>query len=323
MTGRSVRVPTPESKEMDRRDHPASRISHSSVWWQATRPRTLSASVGPVLVGTAAALPLAFSSVRFLLALVGSIAIQAGTNMLNEHFDHVQGLDRTRPLRADMVVQTGRLSHDALLRGGVAAMLLGALCGLALVLLTGPALLVVGALSILAGYAYTARPLALGYRALGEVTVFLFMGPAIVLGAAYVQTEAWSLTALLLSIPVGMLVTAILHVNNIRDMDEDRANGKRTLANIFGRRVATGEYRVLTLGSYAALALAVAIGAAPAAALLAALTLPVAWRLSRRVATDDGVGALDRVMVGTAKLHLRVCALLAAGLAMDALIRRL
>jgi 1,4-dihydroxy-2-naphthoate polyprenyltransferase len=320
MTARSVRAPSIESKDQDRTTQSSVLSPHHSVWWRATRPRTLSASVAPVLVGTAAALPVAFSPLRFALALAGSIAIQAGTNMLNEHFDHVQGLDRTRPLRADMVVQTGRLSHGALLRGGIVAMALGALCGLALVLLTGPVLLVVGVLSILAGWAYTARPLALGYRALGEVTVFIFMGPVIVLGAAYVQTEGWSTPALLLSIPAGMLVTAILHVNNIRDMEEDRANGKRTLANLFGRRFATWEYRVLTLGSYAALALSVALGPVPPPALFAAITLPVAWRLSRRVASDGDVGALDRAMVGTAKLHLRFCALLALGLVVDALL---
>jgi 1,4-dihydroxy-2-naphthoate octaprenyltransferase len=216
---------TAELSTEARTPHPASRTPHS-LWWKAARPRTLSASVAPVLAGTAAALP-TFGLIRFLLALAGSVAIQAGTNMLNEHFDHVQGLDLTRERRADMVVQTGQLPHGALLRGGIAAMAIGVLCGLALVALTGPVLLLVGVLSVLAGWAYTARPLALGYRALGEVTVFVFMGPVIVIGAAFVQTEGWSRTAVLLSIPVGMLVTAILHVNNIRDMADDLANGRQ------------------------------------------------------------------------------------------------
>jgi 1,4-dihydroxy-2-naphthoate octaprenyltransferase len=288
--------------------------SHWRLWWKATRPRTLSASIAPVLVGTAAVLPDAFHPVRFLLALLGSIAIQAGTNMLNEHFDHVQGLDLTRERRADMVVQTGQLGHGALFRGGTVAMLLGAVCGLILVAMTGPVLLIVGLLSVLAGYAYTAKPFALGYRALGEVTVFLFMGPVIVVGAAFVQVERWSTTAFLLSVPVGMLVTAILHVNNIRDMADDLANGKRTLANLLGRRAATGEYLLLTIGSYVVLAVAVMVGAVPWPALLALATLPVALRLSATVREGSGVGALDRVMVGTAKLHLRFSALVALGL---------
>ncbi len=122
-------------------------------WWKATRPRTLSASVAPVLVGTAAALPDAFSLVRLLLALAGAVAIQAGTNMLNEHFDHVQGLDLTRERRGDMVIQTGEMAHGALFRGGIVALLLGALCGLVLVYLTGPVLLLVVLFIFFAAYA--------------------------------------------------------------------------------------------------------------------------------------------------------------------------
>lgn len=286
-------------------------------WWKAARPRTLGAAVAPVLVGTAAVLPQSFHPDRFLLALVGSVAIQAGTNMLNEHFDHVQGLDLTRQRRADMVLQTGEIRSGALLRGGVAAMLLGALCGLVLTAMTDAVLLVVGTLSILAGYAYTARPIALGYRALGEVTVFIFMGPVIVGGAAFVQTETLSRAALLLSVPVGLLVTAILHVNNVRDMADDRANGKRTLANIFGRRVANTEYIVLTLGSFALLLLYVAVGAVRWPSLLALATLPLALRAARTIRTGNGVGVLDRLLVSTAKLHLRFSALLAVGLLIE------
>jgi 1,4-dihydroxy-2-naphthoate octaprenyltransferase len=298
---------------------------HASVrlWWKATRPRTLSASIAPLLVGTAAVLPQAFSPMRFVLALAGSIAIQAGTNMLNEHFDHTQGLDQSRERRSDMVVQTGQLPHGALFRGGLVAMAIGALCGLVLVLLTGPVLLLVGLLSLLAGYAYTARPIALGYRALGEVTVFLFMGPVIVAGAAYVQSVNWSTEAFLLSIPVGMLVTAILHVNNIRDMADDLAHGKRTLANLFGRRIATVEYRLLVLGSYGVLIAVVLAGVVPWPALLALATLPAALRLAVQVREEHGVGALDRLMIRTARLHLRFSGLLALGLVLDALRQRL
>lgn len=293
-------------------------VRRAGAWYRATRPRTLSAAAVPVLAGTALALPQAFAPHRFLLALLGAVAIQAGTNMLNEHFDHVQGLDRTRPRRADMVVQTGLLPPEALLRGGVVAMLVGALCGLALVAQTGPALLLVGVLSVFAGYAYTARPLALGYRALGEVTVFVFMGPVIVMGAHFVQTERWTGQAFLLSVPIGLLVAAILHVNNVRDMAYDRAHGKRTLANLLGRRAAGYEYRLLVLGAHALLPVLVAAGVLPPPALLALLTLPRALRLVRALGTTSGVLPLDGVMVGTAKLHRNFGVLLAIGLVVDA-----
>ena len=288
------------------------------TWYRATRPRTLAAAIVPVLAGSALALSDRFSILRFLLALAGSVAIQAGTNMLNEHFDHVQGLDLTRVKRQDMVIQTGELRHDAMLRGGTAAMVIGAICGLVLVYQTGPGLLVLGVLSILAGYAYTARPIALGYRALGEVTVFFFMGPAIVAGSYYVQTGIWSGRALLLSLPIGMIVTSILHVNNVRDMADDRANGKRTLANLLGRRVAEYEYFLLVPGAYAVLCLLVAAGALPVPALLALLTFPVAMRLSRQLSRASAVLPLDRVMAATARLHMRFGLLLTAGLAIEA-----
>ncbi len=289
-----------------------SRISLRS-WYRAARPRTLSASVAPVLVGSALALPDTFHPVRFILALAGAVALQVGTNMLNEHFDHVQGLDLTRERRADMVVQTGELPPGALFRGGLVAMLTGSLCGVALALMTGPSLLVLGVLSVLAGYAYTARPFALGYRALGEVTVFIFMGPVIVLGAYFVQTQRWSGRALLLSIPIGLLVAAILHMNNVRDMADDLANGKRTLANLFGRRVAEYEYMLLTLGSFAVLLGLVVARVAPAPSLVAFLTLPTAVRLTRILATGTGVPRLDRLMMGTARLHRDFGLLLALG----------
>ncbi len=293
-------------------------VRRAGAWYRATRPRTLSAAAVPVLAGTALALPQAFAPHWFLLALLGAVAIQAGTNMLNEHFDHVQGLDRTRPRRADMVVQTGLLPPEALLRGGVAAMAVGALCGLALVAQTGPDLLLVGVLSVFAGYAYTARPFALGYRALGEVTVFFFMGPVIVMGAYFVQTERWTWPAFLLSVPIGLLVTAILHVNNVRDMEYDRAHGKHTLANLLGRRAAGYEYRLLVLGGYALLPPLVASGALPPPVLLALLTLPRAVRLVRALGTTSGVLPLDGVMVGTAKLHRDFGLLLTLGLVVDA-----
>lgn len=297
-------------------DGPAGRLR---AWYRATRPRTLSASVTPVLAGTALALPEAFAPYRFLLALAGAVAIQAGTNMLNSHFDHVQGLDHSRPRRADMVVQTGVLPAEALLRGGLVAMLVGALCGLALVAQTGPDLLLVGALSVFAGYAYTAWPFALGYRALGEVTVFVFMGPVIVMGAYFVQTERWTWPAFLLSLPLGLLVAAILHVNNVRDMAYDRTHGKRTLANLLGRRAAGYEYALLVLGAYALLPVLVATGVLPPLALLALLTLPRALRLVRALGVSSGVLPLDGVMMGTAKLHRDVGLLLALGLLLDAL----
>ncbi len=293
------------------------------AWYRAARPRTLSAAMSPVLAGSmlAPAVTGDFYPLRFLLALAGSVAIQAATNMLNEYFDHVQGLDNSRPQRADQVVKTGVLQPRALLRGGMLTMLFGALCGLALVAQTELVLLVIGVLSVLAGYFYTAKPLALGYRALGEVTVFIFMGPVIVMGSAFVHTLDWTLGALLLSVPLGLLVTAILHVNNVRDMEFDRAHGKRTLANLLGRRVAAIEYVLLILAGYPVLVAGVLLGDIPAAALLALVTLPSAAKLARDFNTTAtaGVFPLDGFMIRTAKLHRNFGYLAAAALLVEAM----
>jgi 1,4-dihydroxy-2-naphthoate octaprenyltransferase len=288
------------------------------IWWKATRPRTLGAAVAPVLVGSMLALPDGFSVVRFLLALVGAVAIQAATNMFNEHFDHVQGLDLTRERRADMVVQTGELAHNAIFRYGVLTMALGAACGLVLVALTGPALLVIGVLSVAAAYFYTARPVALGYRALGEVTVFTFMGPVIVMGAYFVQVEHLTWAAFYASVPVGILVANILHANNLRDIRNDRSRGKVTISTMVDRPVADYILWALVIGAFAVVAVCVATGSLTAWTLLVAGAIPAAASTLAMLREQDPM-RLNLLVRNSARLHMHFGALLALGLVIEAL----
>jgi len=284
------------------------------LWFLATRPYSLTAAVVPVVVGTLVAAVDAFSVLRFGLALLGAVAIQAGTNLINDYFDFVKGVDGPETLGPAGLIQRGRLTPRSVLLMGLAWFAIGSAIGLVLVALTGPSLLLLGLASVAAGFFYTAAPVALAYIGLGELTVFLFMGPTIVTGAYYVQTERWSWTPVLASLPIAFLVTAILHANNLRDIENDRLHSKRTLATLIGRRAATVEFAVLIAGCYVALLAIVLIGVLPWPALVAAATVPAAVTLVQTAARTTKPKALNLVLFRTAQLHMRFGLLLAVGL---------
>ena len=171
--------------------------------YQATRPFSFTASVIPVLVGTLIAACVDFSPVRFLLALIGAVAIHAGTNLVNDYYDHVKGVDGGGTHGPAGMIQRGLISPRAVLTMGTAWFGLGSAIGLILVALTGLGLLWLGVANAAAGFFYTAAPVSLAYLGLGEITVFLFMGPVIVLGTYVVQTETWSWTPMIVSLPLA------------------------------------------------------------------------------------------------------------------------
>ncbi|HEX2281337.1 MAG TPA: 1,4-dihydroxy-2-naphthoate octaprenyltransferase, partial [Thermomicrobiales bacterium] len=166
--------------------------------------------------------------------------------------------------------------------------------------------------SLAAAYLYTGGPKPLAYVALGEVTVFLFMGPMIVVGSYYVQTGSVSWTAFLISIPIGLMVTAILQANNIRDISDDTRAGKRTLATYIGREWAVREYVVLVLGAYMVLGMIAAVGIAPVGVAIVFLTLPRAVELIRIVSRRAEARTLNAVLRRTAGLHLQFGLLVSA-----------
>lgn len=289
-----------------------------SVWLLAIRLPSLTAAVVPVLVGTAIAADETFRPGLFVLALLGSMALQAGTNLVNDFYDHEFGVDTAISLGPSGVIQRGLLSARAVLAGGLIAFAIGGALGLTIVAFVGWQVLPLGLASVVAGYAYTAPPLKLAYRALGELTVFVFMGPVIVMGAAYVQLQAWTWEAFFASLPVGLLVSAILHANNLRDIEGDRATGKRTLASLVGRPAADVELAVLVLGAFAAVILLVATGAAPLTGLVALAALPSALRLLSRLRASRDARSLNRVLLGAVGTHLLFGLLWALGFALDA-----
>ncbi len=283
-----------------------------AVWWRAVRPFTLTASFTPVLVGSAAAVHVhRFHLDVFLVTLVASVAIQAATNLINEYYDGIRGVDDTASVGPSGVIVYGLLTPGAVLAGGIVLFAFASMLGLWLVAVAGWPILVLGILSILAGYAYTGGPFPLGYAGLGDLIVFVFMGPVIVIGAYYVQVQAASPAAVWASVPIAALVTAILVVNNLRDIEDDRRKGKRTLATVLGEAGTRLEYVLLVAAAYAAVAAGAAATALPPATLVTFLTLPLAIHVCRGIYTDRGTGPLTRDLRDTARLHQWVGLLLA------------
>lgn len=296
-----------------------------SLWWRASRPKGFPATTTPVLVGLGiAALDGRFAPGWALLTLLGALLLQAGTNLLNDFFDHRNGVDSSASLSPSGVIQQGLLTPRAVLVGGLICFALAALLGVVLALHGGPIIWLLGVIGVLIGLLYTAGPAPLAYVGLGEIAVFIAMGVGIVLGAYVVQTQQWSWRPLLAGAPIGLLVAAILHANNLRDIPTDLAQGKRTLAARFGRRFAQREYALLIYGAFVVLVPLLVIDLRIGlAALPTLLLLPRAHALVREAfATDDYV-RLNRVLRGTATLHGRFGLLWAIGLLAAVVVTRL
>lgn len=290
------------------------------TWLIAARPVSFTAAAVPALVGTLLAAPESFTWWTALLAMLGSVLFLAGTNFVNDYYDHRKGTDGPGSLAPPGAIRQGLLTPRQVLAAGIACFAAGAATGLVLCWAVSWQLLWVGAASLLAGFLYTGWPLHLAYRALGELVVFVFMGPVIVMGAAFVQAERWSRDAFIASLPIGFLVAAILHANNLRDLEQDRAAGKRTLSTILGRRWAERELWLLIAAAFAALAGAIAAGALPWPSLVAFAALPGIRPMVRTVrAVNAGANPrrLNFVLRDAALLHLRFGLLLALGLAVD------
>lgn len=280
------------------------------VWVAGARPRTLPAAVVPVAVGTATleGWPIWW---RVGAALVVSLALQIGTNYVNDYADGQRGTDENRvgPIR---LVAGGLATVGQVKRAAALAFAVAALVGLALAIAVGPELLVVGALSIVAGWAYTGGPRPYGYLGMGEIFVFVFFGLVATVGSAYVHIERITGLAVLAAVPVGLLAVALLVVNNLRDIPGDTESGKRTLA------VRMGDAATRRL--YAALLVGVAIGIVACAvsrptALLGLLGLATAVPPLRAVLGGAAGPALIPVLGATGRTQLITGLLLALGLA--------
>jgi 1,4-dihydroxy-2-naphthoate octaprenyltransferase len=287
------------------------------IWLMAARPRTLPAAAAPVLVGTALAATLGtFHVVTFLAALVGALFIQIGTNLSNDYSDARRGADTEDRLGPVRVTAGGLVPPRQVLIATYVAFGCAVLCGIYLTVVAGWQILAIGAASILAGVLYTGGPRPYGYEGLGEVFVFLFFGVVAVVGSYYAQRQELTWVPFVLAVPVGFLATAILVVNNVRDLETDRRAGKRTLVVRLGRDRARALYAVLVYGAFLAGPLTWALGAPGLQPwlFLCWLALPLAPPLVRAVRNRTDGAALNRALGGTGMLQLAFCVLLSAGL---------
>jgi 1,4-dihydroxy-2-naphthoate octaprenyltransferase len=283
-------------------------------WLAGARPRTLPAAVAPVLVGSGAAAALdGFRPVPALLALVVALALQVAVNYANDYSDGTRGTDADRvgPMR---LVGSGAASPHQVLVAAVLAFGVAAVAGLGLAALSSWWLVAVGAVCITAAWTYTGGPLPYGYRALGEVFVFVFFGPVAVVGTTFAQTRSVEGLAVAASVPIGLLIVAILVVNNLRDITGDAAVGKRTLAVVLGDRAT----RLFFVGLFVvAFAVVAGIGVVRPWALLGLGAAPLAVPPARTVLRGGRGPVLIGALQGTGQLTLATGALLAAGLALS------
>jgi 1,4-dihydroxy-2-naphthoate octaprenyltransferase len=306
----AIPTATPRAKR------PTARSSgHVHIWVMAARVRTLPASVAPVLVGTSLALGAGrFRPLAFVAALLGAVFIQVGTNLSNDYSDARRGADTDDRLGPVRVTAGGLVPPGRVLAATYVTFGLAVVCGAYLVAVAGWELVAVGAASILAGVLYTGGPRPYGYEGLGEVFVFLFFGIVAVSGSYFVQVNELAWQAFACAVPVGLLASAILVVNNVRDLETDRRAGKRTLAVRLGRARTRTLYTAMVAGAFALAPPPWLLGSMSAWLLLPWLAAPLAVPLVRTVRTSvDGV-SLNVALARTGALQLAFCLLLSAGI---------
>jgi 1,4-dihydroxy-2-naphthoate octaprenyltransferase len=276
------------------------------IWVKTSRPFSLTATISPILVGTAiAGYEGTFHIATFVITLFSCLFLQIGTNYFNEYFDYRYGLDHAGSLGASTVIFRNEMTAAQVLSGGIGCFVLAALLGIALMFIVGPAILLFGVVGMAIAYFYSARPFKFASRGLGDILVYIAMGFLMTWGAYYVQIPHWSWRAFAASVPVGLLVTAILNMNNVRDYQDDLAVNKRTLPVRFGLKFGQGFHAALLMGSYVAVTLFALVGVLPLYSLAVWLTFPLAFGNVRSV-----LGATDRraFIIGikrTALLHLQ------------------
>ncbi|HYY45711.1 MAG TPA: LLM class flavin-dependent oxidoreductase [Candidatus Angelobacter sp.] len=292
--------------------------------WEIMRPFAFTASVLPVSVGGAVALGQGrMHWLLFVAALIGALGLHIGTNVVNEIYDVRHGIDAITSPRMSMAILKGRITERGAFVVAWTGFAIALLMGIFLTINRGWPIVLLGLIGFLGGYFYTAPPFQYKYRALGLPLVFVLMGPLMVIGSYYAVTGAFDPSLIAVSIPVGLLVAAILHGNEWRDVAEDSRHGFTTLSAQLGRDAAHWIYVMLVLGAYVAVGIAVMVGALPKAALLTLLSLPLmAWVLrSAELGAQGHLRAIAMIDLMTARLHSAFGALLLVGLVAGSALR--
>lgn len=282
--------------------------SQVSIWMQAVRAFSFTASMTPVLLGTMLTLsyPGDVAWQLFPLVIICSLLYHAGTNLISDYFDFKRGVDRNYTFGSSRVLVEGFLKPGQILAAAWILFGIATILGFILVAVRGLPMLILGGVGLLGGYLYTGRPIGYKYVALGDFLVFTLMGPLMVIGSYFALTGAYSNTVLFVSLPIGFLVAAILHANNLRDISHDAQAGVKTLANLIGHKGAKVEYFFLVSAAYLSVLIMIFTKVVSPWSLLVFLSLPPALKNIKSIATSqpEKPEAIALIDVQTAQLHL-------------------
>ncbi len=305
-------------------------MSGIALWWRAVRPFSFTVSVIPPILGTVLAVlgnpGLEINWFRFILTVIGCVTAHSGANLLSDYYDYKVRVDRegtfgSSGLLVDKIMQPGQI-----LKGGVIAISVALGIGLYLVFVTPNPMLLLGVIFIGGIFAvfYTANPFAFKYNALGDIAVFISFGSAMVLGAYYVQVHSFSWAPVLYALPIALLVDAILHSNNLRDIENDEAVDIKTIPILVGEKVSKWMYYGLILGAYLLILILIVWAGLPMLSLLTFLSLPLAVKLVRMVRDKEKMPKKQFAMIdaATAQCHLTFGALMIISIIIHIVIRQ-
>ena len=288
-----------------------SQLPKLQLWFEGLRPKTIPAAVVPVIVGTAS-VKTGLTLHRLLLALVVSIALQVGVNYANDYSDGIRGTDEDR-IGPRRLVGSGLIDAKQVKVAAGISFLIAAIAGLVLAIMTSLLLIVIGCLAILAAWFYTGGSQPYGYSGYGEISVFVFFGLVATVGSSYVQSQNIEPIAILCSVPVGLLASALLVVNNFRDLETDAKTGKQTFAVRLGKAKTQMLFALLLLGS---LGMYVLIAVLYTYLVLITLAvIPLSLKLIYGIYSKESARDLIKILENTAKLHLLAGILLSISLA--------
>lgn len=300
-------------------------IRTAAIWLQAIRVFSLTASIIPVLLGAAwAAYEGTSADWRLMpLIVIASLSIHAATNLVSEYFDYIKNVDKDYTFGGSRVIVEGKLSARQTLLGGLVLFALTAAIGLIFIYLRGWPILMLGVIGMMGGIFYTATPVGYKYFGLGDLMVFILMGPLMVIGSYFVLTGTYNHNVLWVSLPVGCLVAAILSGNNLRDILHDTQAGITTTAGLLGHHFARIEYTTLDIAAYLIVIVLCLLGTLPLFSLIVFCTLPLAYMpiCSALKSQPDNPAPIAALDVQTAKLHLAFGVLLIASLVIGAFMR--
>ncbi len=290
--------------------------SKLKIWIDASRPKTLAAAFVPVLVGVAVAFA-EFSTIHWpatLVAITCAFLIQIGTNFANDYFDFIKGADTNERIGFTRATAAGLVPAKTMLIATIICMGIAFVLGLYLVYIGGWTILIIGILSLIFGILYTGGPFPLGYNGLGDVFVFIFFGIIAVTATVYVNALRWSIDAFWASLAVGALCTNILAVNNLRDINQDRIAGKRTLGVLFGENTLKWEYTLMVLLAFAIPPHFYFQLDYNLWSLLPFISAPLAIKLVKTIWTNENKSELNKTLEQTAKFMVIFSILFSLGL---------